>query len=808
MAGLRKMLVMAAMALPLALAGCGDRPAHPDDPTAITDPNDWPGFGRTSGEQHYSPLTQIDTDNVGDLKLAWHVDLEPGYSASSPVAAEGKLFLTTGHSHIRALDAATGALVWEYDGGTRQRAQMPLHFSWGSKGIAYAQGKVLLGTTDGFVVALDAKTGREIWKTRDFAADEPRNMNGAPRVFGNKVIVGHGGADVSAIRGWVSAYELDTGKLAWRFHTVPGDPALPPENRAMEIAAPTWKGDWYGANGHSGGGGGTAWNAFSYDPDLGLVYLGIGNGFPYAHLKRSPGGGDNLFLASIVAVDADTGDYRWHYQVCPAEQWDCTATQDMTLATIEIGGTPRKVLMQAPKNGFFYVLDRATGELLSAEKIAKVTWAERIGKDGRPVENPAVARYETQKGMVEIWPGPTGAHNWLPQAYSPRTGLVYIPVIEQGALIGSGDSGGELGLGIGVNMLPEVDLYDPLNRTSRLMAWDPVAQKEAWRVDLPGSWPGGVLATAGGLVFQGRVDRTLAAYDARTGEEVWRWKTTAPIVAPPISYAVNGKQYISVITGMGGNGAGVMSLGNADYRTDYLLQRQVLTFALDGTDDYRPADPPERALPADAGFTPDPKIAERGAILYGITGCLACHGYNAVGGGAAPDLRYSPLITDRQAFAMVLGGALRANGMPPYPDMSPTDVEAIRHYLRARSRQVPAEAAQRKAAAARKAASGGAPPEAYAGTWDITVSTPLGDQAAVLVLQADGAALTGRVESDQGDMNVQGRVVKGRAQFAGKATRPMEMDVSYDVLVKGGTMEGDTRSGPFGTFGLTGKKRN
>ncbi|MBH0114571.1 PQQ-binding-like beta-propeller repeat protein [Novosphingobium sp. YJ-S2-02] len=791
-------------AMGLLLAGCDERPAHPEDPTALGDPEEWTGFGRTEGEQHYSPLTQIDTDSVGDLALAWHFDLEPGYSASSPVAAAGMLFVTTGHSHIRAFEAASGRLAWEYDGGTRERARIPLHFSWGNKGLAYAQGRLVLATTDGFVVALDAKSGREIWKTRDFGPDEQRNMNGAPRIFGDKVIVGHGGADVSAIRGWVSAYDLASGKLAWRFHTVPGDPSQPAESRAMEIAAPTWKGDWYGK-----GGGGTAWNAFSYDPALNLVYIGVGNGFPYAHRKRSPGGGDNLFLASIVAVDAETGAYRWHYQVCPAEQWDCTATQDMTLATVEIGGKTRKVLMQAPKNGFFYVLDRETGELISAEKIAKVTWASRIGKDGRPVENPQVARYENVKGMVEMWPGPTGAHNWLPQAYSPRTGLVYIPVIEQGALIGSGDSGGELGLGIGVNMLPEVDLEDPLNRTSYLKAWDPVAQKAAWTVDLPGSWPGGVMATAGDLVFQGRVDRKLVAYDARSGEEVWSWPTSAPIVAPPITYALDGVQYVTVITGMGGNGAGVMSLGNADYRTDYTLQRQVLTFALGGKDAYVPAKPPKRMLPQDPGFTADPKTAERGAILYGITGCLACHGYNAVGGGAAPDLRYSPLILDGDSFAMVVSqGALRANGMPPFPRLGKAEVEAIRHYLRARSHQVPAEAAQRKAAAARKAASGGAPPAAYAGTWDITIATPLGDQDAVLVLAAEGAALTGRVTSDQGDMNVTGRVAKGRAHFAGKATKPMEMDVSYDVLVKGAKMEGETRSGPFGTFGLTGKKRN
>lgn len=798
-----KFAVCVLAGLALNLAACGEKPAHPDDPTAVIDPENWTGFGRTSGEQHYSPLDQIDADSVDDLSLAWHFDLEPGYSASSPIAADGKLFITTGHSHIRAFDAPTGKLLWEYDGGTRERAKNRLQISWGNKGIAWHDGKILLGTTDGLVTALDANTGQQIWQTRDFPENDIRNMNGAPRVFGDKVVVGHGGADVSPLRGFVTAYDVNTGERAWRFYTVPGDPSKEPENRAMEIAAPTWKGDWHGK-----GGGGTAWNAFSYDPDLNMVYIGVGNGYPYMQKKRSPGGGDNLFLASIVAVDADTGEYRWHYQVCPAEQWDCTATQDMTLATMEIDGKQRKVLMQAPKNGFFYVLDRETGEFISAEKLAKVTWAEGIDENGRPMQVDAVARYENQKGMVEMWPGPTGAHNWLPQAYSPKTGLVYIPVIEQGALIGDGDAGGgDLGLGIGASLLPEAELDDPLNRTSYLKAWNPLTQQAEWQIDLPGSWPGGVLATGGGLVFQGRVDRHLVAYDASTGEEVWSWKTTAPIVAPPISYSVDGKQYITVITGMGGNGAGVMSLGNAAYRTDYGIQRQVLTFALGGTDDYQPVDPPERLLPRDPDFASDPARIQNGAILYGITGCIACHGYNAVGGGAAPDLRYSPTIVDSDTFNAILDGALKPNGMPDFPDLTRAQREDIRLYLRARSKQVPAEEARLKAAAVAKASLGGAPPEAYAGTWDIVVSTPIGDQPAVLVLEVDGTALSGRVESDQGDMNVSGRVAKGRAQFAGKATQPMEMTVSYDLLASGDTLSGETKSGPFGTFDMTGSKR-
>jgi len=778
--------------------------AQPAEPTALVSPDDWPSFGRTPGEQHYSPLDQIDTGNVGELGLAWHYDLEPGYSASTPVAAEGKLFVTSGHSHIRAFDVVTGKVLWEFDGGTRERATMPLQMSWGSKGIAYSEGRIFLGTTDGIVMALDAGTGRKIWQARDYPATEMRNMNGAPRVFGGKVIIGHGGADVSAIQGWVSAYDARTGKLAWRFHTVPGNPAEPATTDVERLMRSTWNG-WY-EGGERIGGGGTAWNAFSYDPELNLIYLGIGNGYPYAHLKRSPGGGDNLFLASIVAVDAGTGEYRWHYQVCPAEQWDCTATQDMTLATLKTtDGKVRKVLMQAPKNGFFYVLDRKTGELLSAEKYAKVTWAERVDmKTGRPVENPGV-RYEKSADMFEIWPGPGGAHNWLPQAYSPRTALVYIPVLDKGALIGSGEGGGDLGLGIGVSLLPEAELEG--NNRSTLKAWNPVTQKPEWEVELPGSWPGGVMATAGNLVFQGRMDGRLVALDARSGKELWSYKTIAPVVASPISYRVGGVQYVTVITGNGGNGAGVMSLGNAAYRTDYRLPRQVLTFRIGGTDAIPPYDYPVRKPPADPDFAMDVGRIQTGALLYGTTGCIACHGYNAVGGGAAPDLRFSPLITDEAAFHEVVAkGALKPNGMPGYPKLSVQQLGDIRLYLRARARQAPAEADRAALQAKRRQAAAGTANRAIAGTWRLVIDSPIGKTPATADLKVNGNKITGTVTAEQGGMDVVGSIANGRARFAGVTYVPFKITIEYDLAINGDTLSGDSKNGPFGTFPVEGKR--
>lgn len=683
-AALSATLVLSA-ASSLLLGGCSK--TDPIDPGLMADPDHWPSWGRTAHEAHFSPLEEINADNVSDLKLAWHFDLEPGYSASTPIEANGKLFITTGHSHIRALRADTGELLWEYDGGTRQRATSSLHFGWGNKGIAYSDGKVVLATTDGFIIALDENTGKEIWKIKDFPDQTPRTISGAPRIFGGKVIIGHGGADISPLRGYVSAYDLKSGKLIWRFYIVPGDPSKPAETKAEEIMRPTWKGDWFGK-----GGGGTAWNAFSFDEKLGLIYIGTGNGYPYKQTLRSPGGGDNLFLASIVAVKADTGDYVWHYQTCPAEQWDCTATTDMTLATVEINGKPRNVLMQAPKNGFLYVLDRATGELLSAEKIAKVSWAEKVDlKTGRPVENPGI-RYGGKPGFFELWPGPTGAHSWTPQAYNPKTGLLYIPVIEKGALIGDVTDPQAIFSWLGVTVDPEAKLDQ--SGKSFLKAIDPGNGKERWRVELPGVWPAGVMTSGTNLVFQGRLDGQFVAYDASSGKKLWSFQAAAGIVGAPISYRVGGRQFVTVLTGASGHGAGMMTLDNAAIRSDYHAPRRVLAFALDGKDKLPRHTFPEMKPPADPGFVPVAAKVAKGKFLYEVNGCMLCHGANAVAGGAAPDLRYSSTITDNETFrSIVVQGALKANGMPPFPTMSPEQLDTLSHFLRARAKNAPQQPA-------------------------------------------------------------------------------------------------------------------
>ncbi|GAA0307285.1 hypothetical protein GCM10009087_16620 [Sphingomonas oligophenolica] len=786
--------------LALTLVSCGVRDAAPPEPTALVDADNWPSFGRTPGEQHYSPLDQIDTGSVEKLGLAWHYDLPAENTLTGPIAADGKVFVTSGHSYIRAFDAASGKLLWEYDSKTRERAGLNLRLGWGPKGIAYWGGRVFLATQDGHIVSLDADTGKVAWDQTEFAPGELRYINGPPRVFGGKLIIGHGGADVSAIRGYVTAYDAMTGKRLWRFYTVPGNPAVD-KDETTAIAAKSWTGEWW-----KQGGGGTAWNAFSYDPDLKLFYIGVGNGFPYNQALRSPGGGDNLFLASIVAVHAETGKYAWHYQVCPGEQWDCNATQDMSLATLTIDGKPRKVLIQAPKNGFLYVLDRATGELLSAKPFAdKVTWASSIDiKTGRPVENPGI-RYHGKPGLFELWPGVRGAHSWLPQSFSPRTGLVYIPVIEGAAYIG--DEGVDFGKqpkigGMAVNVLPDPELEGA--HKSFLKAWDPVTQTEKWRVELPGNWPGGTMATAGNLVFQGRIDGQLVAYDARDGKQLWSFATGAPVVAPPITYRVGSKQYVTVITGSGASGGGIFSSGNANYRTDYRMPRRVLTFALDGKDQL-PRDTAEPLkAPDDPGYKRDPALETKGAVAFGMKGCLVCHGWNAVGGGSAPDLRGSPYPSNADGFRKVLkDGALVNSGMPAFPDLSNSDIEAIRQYLRARGRQLTDEAEAAKVAPTK----GPSANATFAGTWEVVIDSPTGKQPAIGVYAVQGNAISGKQSSPQGSLDVTGSVSGTRATWSGKAYIPFPVTLSFEVTLQSDTSFSGTVKSVFGTFPVTGVRK-
>ena len=642
---------------------------------------DWPAYGRTFSEQRFSPLDQINRQNVAQLGLAWTLELPEWNVSSAPLAVDGVVYIAVGFSVIYAVDAASGRVLWRYD---PQIAPEKMHFAWGIRGLSFWKGKVIAGVQDGRLFALDAKSGRLLWQTLTTEPGDNRYITGAPRVFNGKVIIGHGGADFGHVRGYVSTYDAESGALLWRWYIVPGDPAKGFENKAMEMAAKTWKGQWW-----KFGGGGTAWNAMTYDPELNRVYLGTGNGGPWNAKLRSPGGGDNLFLCSVVALDADTGEYLWHYQTAPGESWDFTSTMDMVLTTLSIDGQPRKVLLHAPKNGFFYVIDRETGKLISAHKLGKVTWAKGIDMaTSRPIENRGV-RYED--GETLMWPGSGGLHNWQPMAFSPDTGLTYIPAHEMAGYYN--DKGldprtydmqrdGPMGIHAFNDDIPKSA------GSSSLLAWDATQQRKAWEMTLPGATNGGVMATHGGLVFQGQADGKFVARDDHTGAVLWSSYMGVGTQAPPITYRVNGRQYVSILAGWAG---GQMLLGSLSAQHGWVgtgHPRRLLTYVLGGTASLPPSPPPSHPAPIDdPSFKVDAALALRGQALY--QRCLICHGAGVVAGGFAPDLRASPIPLNGQAFAAVVGGSLQGVGMPPFPELSAADLSALQHYIRQRARYKP-----------------------------------------------------------------------------------------------------------------------
>jgi quinohemoprotein ethanol dehydrogenase len=642
--------------------------------------DDWTGYGGDHSNAHYSPLAEITADNVNELGLAWFYDIDTlPTSNSTPVAHDGVLYFSAGYSVIHALDAATGALLWKHDTGATAQAGERMRGGWGVRGIAYHEGKIFTGTIDGRLVALNARDGREVWSVVTVEEGDGRYISGPPWVFNDTVLIGHGGADFQPVRGYVTAYDTETGAQKWRFYTVPGNPAGGFENEAMRMAAATWTGEWWRF-----GGGGTVWNAMAYDARYHRIYLGVGNGAPWNQKIRSPGGGDNLFLASIVALDADTGAYQWHYQVNPAETWDFNANMDIQLADLEIDGRERHVILHAPKNGFFYVIDREDGALISTGQFAQnVTWASRIDQaTGRPVEYPQ-ARFPNGQAVV-VFPSPTGAHAAEASAFSPQTRLVYIPAIEQGRIYVDPPSltdwryteGQVINNAIGP---PPASLIVPPG-SNRLLAWDPILQREVWSAPQPGLKSGGVLATAGNLVFQGNAADRFTAFAADSGREVWSFDTQTGILANPISYRADGRQFVAVMTGWrSAPGPGL----DQNYSTQ---RRRILAFARGGDAVLPPIDRTPPDLVDLEAFRVDATRAQRGGALYGLR-CFLCHGSNLVAGGTAPDLRRSPIPLDLANMRAVLhDGALLENGMPVYPELSDADIGALQHYIRQQAR--------------------------------------------------------------------------------------------------------------------------
>lgn len=655
---------------------------------ADSEPGNWMSHGRTYSEQRFSPLTQITTQNVAQLGLAWSYEMRaPRGAEATPIVVDGVMYVTSAWSIVYALDAATGRELWVFDPQVPHARGASACCDVGNRGVAVWNGRVYVGALDGRLIALDARNGTKIWEQTTVDQSKPYTITGAPRVAHGLVFIGNGGAEYG-VRGYVTAYDAATGAQRWRFYTTP-NPAGP-DNAASDSVRDRTLATW---NPNAGlwrqtGGGGTAWDAIVYDEERDTLWIGVGNGSPWNRELRSPSihgrNNDNLFLSSVVAIDPQTGAYKCHYQETPGETWDYTATQPIILATLTIGGRPRQVLLHAPKNGFFYVIDRSNCGLISASGFATQTWAHGVDPaTGRPNEDPA-ARFVAATAIVQ--PSPFGAHNWHPMSMSPQTGLVYIPVQEM-AQDYTRDSAfvyrpGRWNLGAVFAPLPDDAATRTAIRASMkgyLLAWDPVHQREAWRVSLAGPWNGGTLATAGGLVFQGTVDGRIRAYDAANGRQLWDFDNQAATMGGPISYSVNGQQYLATLASDGT--LGFLPAGFGLPHPGELRNAHVNVFRLGAT-----ARLPERQLvrletPQPPVMHVSAHVLSVGAAKYGEF-CTACHGFGAVSGGVVPDLRRSPVLSDAAAFRTIVQGGLADRGMPDFTRWtSASDVEAIRAYI-------------------------------------------------------------------------------------------------------------------------------
>ena len=646
---------------------------------------DWPVHGGTNLEQRFSPLASINTANIGKLTLAAWLDLDTNRGQeATPIVVDGVMYVSTAWSKVYALNAVTGKQLWRYDPEVPGRKAFDGCCDIVSRGVAVKDGRVFLGAFDGRLIALDAKTGKPIWSVQTTDTSRPYTITGAPRVFGDKVVIGNGGAEFG-VRGFVTAYDQATGRKIWRFYTVPGDPNGEPDGEVSDdilktAAMPTWFGKWWEV-----GGGGTVWDAIVYDPELNNLYLGVGNGSPWNHQIRSDGKGDNLFLSSVVAVDPETGRYKWYYQETPGETWDFTSTQNIILADVKIDGQDRKVLMHAPKNGFFYVIDRTTGKLISGKNFVPMNWATGIDMaTGRPIENPE-ARYLDGKAAL-VYPTALGGHSWHPMAYSPQTGLVYIPAHDFPMSYATDKTfkyiPGLENMGTDQNLMIPPDDPEELKRATasfggKLIAWNPLAQKQAWSVPHETVTNGGVLATAGNLIFQGTGSGFFQARNAATGKLLWNFPAQSGPIAGPVTYTVNGIQYVAVMAGYGG----AYGIGVAADQAQARPNGRVLIFRLGGKAKlpaFRKALASYNVL--NENFTK--KQADEGRFIF-TDQCARCHGHGAQSAGVTPDLRRSAALGDAATWkAITIDGALEPLGMISFRTWySPEQMESVRAYV-------------------------------------------------------------------------------------------------------------------------------
>lgn len=676
---------------------------------ANKEPGNWFTAGRDLQQTYHSPLTQIHADNAGELGFAWQYETDTvnGLEAT-PLVIDGVLYTSGPWGVVYAVDARNGTELWRYNPQVAGKYGRRTCCDIVNRGVAVRRGKVYVGALDGRLIALDAKTGTPVWEVNTVVDPERMlTITGAPYIAKDMVVIGNSGAEFNA-RGYFTAYDLNTGALRWRFFTVPGDPSLPFEHEELEAAAKTWDPNslW------EVGGGGTVWDGMAYDAELNLLYVGTGNATPYLRKFRSPSGGDNLYLASILAINPDTGRLVWHYQTVPGENWDYAATQKMILADLEVDGRLRKVLMQAPKNGFFYVLDRVTGELLSAKPFVPVNWASHVDPHtGRPVETGQGEYFDEPK---LIFPSQIGGHNWQPMAFNPATGLVYIPAMEAPMIFlnlarnGFKYNPNRMNVG-GVGVFPDLDNPDKKSRFAGapvpplsgltagqpdptmhgfLRAWDPVKQAVAWEIDTSGPWEGefpaiwnggGVLTTAGNLVIQGYATGELKVYTADTGTLLHAIDIGSSIMAAPMTYTVDGKQYVAVMAGYGGAvGLGFFPEGSAANK--YGNSGRIVAFKLGGGP--VPKRPPlvhDDVIPKPPEQNVSRKTKGQGAFLFAIN-CARCHQNN--GPGVIPDLRYMSAETHAEFNAIVIEGTRAARGMAAFADvLTGEQADAIHAHL-------------------------------------------------------------------------------------------------------------------------------
>ena len=661
---------------------------------------EWLNYGRTYKEQRYSPLAEINKNNVNELDLAWSFkfDTARGMEAT-PIMHNGVLYVSTGWSHVHAINARTGAELWHYDAKVPKAHLAKTCCGPVNRGVAIWQKdemsplQVFFGSLDGRLIAIDALTGEENWSVQSTPTDGNYSITGAPRIVKDMVIIGNGGGELG-VRGYISAYDVSSGEMRWRFYTVPGDRNKPQESEALEKALSSWSGDeWY----KLGGGGGTVWDTLVFDPDLDILYIGTGNGSPWNRDLRSPGGGDNLYLSSIVAINPNDGKYIWHYQTTPKENWDYTATQQLILAELTIKGEERKIIMQAPKNGFFYVLDRVTGELLSAEKFGHVTWATHVDMaTGRPVES-EFADYQKNGGSY-LWPSPFGAHNWQPMSYSQKTGYIYIPVQSFPAYFTGQKEVRYLenrwNTGVDLNEIRGPQSWvagravmDALVY-GELVAWDPIKNERAWTVRHPKPSNGGTLSTAGNLVFQGTWDGVFTAYDAANGDQLWQYQSDSAILAGPITYELDGDQYVAVAQGSGG--VVMLTIGD-EVRKNTVNQNRLLVFKRGKSEKgFLPIDDSVVQIQPLYGHSDtDEATIKNGEYLY-HTNCASCHGIDATSNYVVPDLRYMTEKTHEDFATIVLGGSLTHKGMIGfYETLNLDDVNMIHEYLKDKQVSLP-----------------------------------------------------------------------------------------------------------------------